>query len=61
MDVLGSKEVQEACQDIDIREENVSHSNCQPLPDVFQTGKITKAEMSTQAHRWLLLLTVLAD
>lgn len=33
----------------------------QPSPDVPQTGEITKAEMSIQAHRWHLLFTVLAD
>lgn len=45
----------------DIRKENVSDSKCLLLPDVFLIEEITKTEMSPQAHRWLLLLTVLAD
>lgn len=44
-----------------LKEKNVSDNNCQHPPDVLQTGEITKAEMSIQAHRWLLPLTVLAD
>lgn len=44
-----------------IREENVSDDNCHPTPDVLQTGEITKAEMSIQAHRWLFCLQCFAD
>lgn len=44
-----------------LKGKDVSDSNCQPPPDVLQTGEITKAEMSIQAHRWLLPFTVLAD
>lgn len=40
---------------------NVSDNNCQTTPEVLQAAEITKAEMSIQAHRWLLLLRVRAD